>query len=307
MTVRDLRRVAERQMGLVTASQLHEHLSVRAARTALERGWLVRVRPHVFRLGGTPASWFQSVMAALLVAGPGAAASHATAAAIWQMPGFAASTATAIHLTVPRGRRPQLRGLRVHSTLVLLEPHIVSAGLLPTTSVERTLCDLDGTVGEQQLARLVDEMLLRRMTTVDALVAAYHRLRRGSRPSRAMGRILADRGGEWERAESRGEARLVRWLVAAGLPRPVQQHEIGGSRVDLAYPAARLFIEFDGFEVHTTREHFERDRRRDNALRLVEGATVLRYTWRSTREEVVREVAAALGQAGVVAALRGAG
>jgi hypothetical protein len=28
----------------------------------------------------------------------------------------------------------------------------------------------------------------------------------------------------------------VRWLREAGLPEPVQQHEIGGYCVDLAYP-----------------------------------------------------------------------
>ncbi len=43
-------------------------------------------------------------MAAVLAGGDGAAASHDTAAALWEMPGFRAGIGTALHVTVPVGR-----------------------------------------------------------------------------------------------------------------------------------------------------------------------------------------------------------
>ncbi len=60
-----------------------------------------------------------------------------------------------------------------------------------------------------------------------------------------------------------------------------------------------MFLEYDGFEAHRTRTAFDGDRRRAHALALVAGATVLRFTSASTREEVVRDVTAALERAAV--------
>lgn len=64
------------------------------------------------------------------------------------------------------------------------------------------------------------------------------------------------------RAESPMETRLR--LVRAGLPRPDVQYRVVNEygivlvRVDLAYPSARLTIEYDGSE-HYTRRRGERD------------------------------------------------
>jgi hypothetical protein len=55
-------------------------------------------------------------------------------------------------------------------------------------------------------------------------------------------------------------------------------------------------LEYDGFEAHTTREAFERDRQRQNDLQLI-GWRFLRYTWTDLRnrpQDVVREVKTAL-------------
>lgn len=49
--------------------------------------------------------------------------------------------------------------------------------------------------------------------------------------------------------------------------------------IDAAIPAARIAIEADGYEFHSTREAFENDRHRQNMLVLA-GWTVLRFTWR---------------------------
>jgi hypothetical protein len=165
------------------------------------------------------------------------------------------------------------------------------------TSIERTVCDLAGVIGERRLGRLVDELLVRRDLSLARLRTVHAEMVRGARPTRPLRQVLAERGVGWDRAESRPEAEIVEWLVAAGLPPPVQQHEVNGYRVDLAYPDQRVFIEYDGFDAHATRSRFDGDRQKANVLQLAAGATVLRYTSASTREEVVRQVTHALRRA----------
>jgi very-short-patch-repair endonuclease len=84
------------------------------------------------------------------------------------------------------------------------------------------------------------------------------------------------------RAESPPETRVRLHLVLAGL-RPVPQYDVADAsgrwlaRVDLAFPEARLAIEYDGRAVHERPGVFARDRQRQNAL-LSAGWVVLRYT-----------------------------
>ena len=65
---------------------------------------------------------------------------------------------------------------------------------------------------------------------------------------------------------------------------------------DLLFAAARLVVEFDGFEVHGTRQSFEADRIRQNRLVLA-GFRVLRYTWQRLQDDprgIVAEIKQAL-------------
>lgn len=83
-------------------------------------------------------------------------------------------------------------------------------------------------------------------------------------------------------AESPPESRLRVNLVLAGLT-PVPQYDVRTAdgrwlaRVDLAFPEARVAIEYDGKEVHSRVDVFARDRQRQNAL-VQAGWVVLRYT-----------------------------
>lgn len=83
------------------------------------------------------------------------------------------------------------------------------------------------------------------------------------------------------RAESPPESRLRLQLVLAGL-HPVPQFEVwdGGrflARVDLAFPALRIAIEYDGRAVHERADVFARDRQRQNDL-VRAGWAILRFT-----------------------------
>ena len=96
---------------------------------------------------------------------------------------------------------------------------------------------------------------------------------------------------------------MAHLLVGAGLPRPVQQHEIRTNgrtiRIDLAYPQARIAIEFDGWTYHSTRGAFDNDRARANELELL-GWTVLRFTTKSSDIAIVQTVRTALVRVGAV-------
>jgi very-short-patch-repair endonuclease len=295
MDIVEVRSIADRQLGLVTSRQVRNEIGERRMRTAVTSGWLVPVRRHVYRCAGTKLSWRHAVMAAVLVADPEEAwASHEAAAAVRGLSGFRMSAATAIDVSVRRGTRPRLKGIRVHECAVLPDAHVSIVDDVPVTSAGRTLCDLDGRLPEEKLARVVDDALVRKLLTIDELRATYQALRGGRRSIRTIGRILAVRGDEAGLADSVPEARLVRWLREAGLPEPQQQHRIDAYRVDLAFTDHGLLVEYDGFDAHTTRSAFDQDRRRQNELVLRSGLRVLRFTSASTREEVVRDVGLAL-------------
>jgi very-short-patch-repair endonuclease len=98
---------------------------------------------------------------------------------------------------------------------------------------------------------------------------------------------------DWERW-------LARVLQGSGLPAPVHQFpvDVGARRryLDLAYPAERVGLEFDGFAEHgLIRSTFDDDRMRENDLRLA-GWLVLRFTSRSTPVTIVETTRRALRQ-----------
>jgi very-short-patch-repair endonuclease len=55
------------------------------------------------------------------------------------------------------------------------------------------------------------------------------------------------------------------------------------ARVDFAWPDRRLIVEVDGYEWHSSREAFQRDRERQNRL-VQAGWTVLRFTVEDIRQ-----------------------
>ena len=57
-----------------------------------------------------------------------------------------------------------------------------------------------------------------------------------------------------------------------------------GYEVDFLWRAARLVVEVDGFAYHSTRQAFERDRRRDAELQAA-GFRVVRLTYRQILAE----------------------
>src|SRR3954453_21812743 len=103
--------LAERQHGLVTRSQLRDlGLGPGAIDYRVGSGALVVVRRGIYALGHSALRPQARPLAAVLGAGAGAALSHASAAAHWEV---RPSAATLIDVTVPRRIRGQC-GIRHH-------------------------------------------------------------------------------------------------------------------------------------------------------------------------------------------------
>ena len=121
---------------------------------------------------------------------------------------------------------------------------------------------------------------------------------------RNIGRHGSSRAGDLirasaDRADSAAERLLVRLLRDAGIDGWVLGHPFGRWRIDLAFPAAKVAVEVDGWAWHVDAERFRNDRRKGNAITRA-GWTLLRYTWHALDGEpveTVREIAGALTDA----------
>ncbi|GAA1742372.1 endonuclease domain-containing protein [Luedemannella helvata] len=137
---------------------------------------------------------------------------------------------------------------------------------MPVTTPLRTCWDLGRWLPVTDAVVLVDRFLQSGLVTAPEL-AAYAARRKGLHGAARFASVSSLVDG---RAESPQESRLRVALVLAGLPIPQVQwkiHDAAGfvARVDLAYPAWRIAIEYDGVW-HANADQLSRDRRRLNRL-----------------------------------------
>jgi len=177
--------LAETQHGLITRRQALElGLSERAVDRRLASGRWEPVFRGVFRLAGTERTWRQRVEAGCLKAGPGAVASHRSAANLRGWPALARW----IEITVPGHRQVAAGGMVVHRSIVPPEDR-ETLDRIPTTSAVRTLIDLAGEMPRERLGVLLDHALGHRFFTRAALERRLEQL--GTTGRRGAG-ILAE-------------------------------------------------------------------------------------------------------------------
>ncbi len=162
------------------------------------------------------------------------------------------------------------------------------------TSVARTLADCSGHLSLGQLARALDDALVRNLVAHAAVDDVATRL--GPAPGRCISQLrllVAERGPEADTAGSRPEMRMFRVLRDAGLPEPASQHPVatqgGKFFIDLSYPNRCLALEYQGFDPHRTRSAFDRDHRRARML-VAAGWTVLFFTSADSDADIVKAV-----------------
>ncbi len=205
-------------------------------------------------------------------------------------------------VTIPHRLSNRFGAVVVHESTDLFLEHITTVDGLPTTTVARTIFDLARDKSLSELRRVTDDALTRRKLGPEDLGLVLTRIGRRGRPGTASIRMLVtELSVQLVAPESELERKAIALLNQAGLPSPVLQFDLPwrtdtSGRVDLAYPIARLIVELDGRQWHSTAESFQRDRRRDNLAQL-DGWIVLRFTWEDvTRRprETVAQVRSAL-------------
>jgi hypothetical protein len=95
---------------------------------------------------------------------------------------------------------------------------------------------------------------------------------------------------------SKFERRFREAVEAAGLPAPSMNFNAFGFELDAYWPGLRFAVELDLFETHGSRAAFERDRRRQEELKLL-GIEMIRVTAPRLKREpnaVMRNLAALL-------------
>lgn len=275
--------LATRQYGVASRAQL---LGLGATRRGiehrLERRQLHRVHRGVYAVGHRALAEEAWLMAAVLLAGPGAALGHRTAAAHW---GLLAWAGRVVEVIAARRCRACSR-VRVHQSALPIDEVTVVRGVRVTT-VPRTLLDLAAVLNRRQLERAITEAEVRRLYDPLSLpdLLARHPRRRGAAMIRAI--LGAGRIGEGI-TRSELEERFRALLDRAGIERPrvnaaLDLAGVGWIEVDCMWAAERLIVELDGRGAHDTSRAFERDRRRDRALQAA-GWRVVRITWRELHE-----------------------
>jgi predicted transcriptional regulator of viral defense system len=204
-----LRRVARRQLALITHEQARRVLTANQIKHRVRRGELERVREGVLRVAGAPESWEQHLLAACLAGGPHATASFRSAAWHWRLVGFDAPET--LEITVPRSRRARLPGVNVHDTRVTGRVHRGRHNGIPITTVARTLCDVTASVPWWVVEQAVDDALRRKLTSLSLLERVFLDLaNKGRRRSTVMRAILEARLPGFDPGGSDPELKILR-------------------------------------------------------------------------------------------------
>ncbi|MFC0007105.1 endonuclease domain-containing protein [Micromonospora siamensis] len=149
---------------------------------------------------------------------------------------------------------------------------------LPVTTPVRTAFDLGRQAPRVEALVAVEALLHRRVVRLPAL-RSFADTHAGWPGAALLREVLALAE---PLSESPMETRLRLLLIEAGLGPLVAQHDVLDQRgrfvgrVDLAWPALRVAVEYDG-DHHRERAHFRQDVSRLNALRAA-GWLVLRFT-----------------------------
>jgi len=290
--------IQRRQHGLITVAQsMAVGLTEDQVRDLYRRGVWAMEREGVYAPAGAPPTAERAILAAVLAADGPAWGSHETSGWLWwpariQQPDM-------IELLRPLGRHVRMEGVRGHRSGALFSADLTKTRRIPVTTPERTAVELSGRLSAPQLGRLVDDGLRRRILTLPRLRSCAARL--DTAPGRRLSvvhAVLGERLPGYDPGDSDLETRVLRMIVGAGLPPPVQQHRVrirGKTfKLDLAYPDLLSGFEIDSWKYHGQRSPFTDDRTRRNLLELA-GWSVYQFTDSHSDAHILDVVRSVLG------------
>lgn len=221
---------------------------------------------------------------------PHAVLSHATAAEVlgWPLPLRLLHARTGVlHCRVaPSAPRRAGPGVRVHRPLPRM---IQRARGIPAASTGDVLCDIAPALTHDELVAVMDHIIGPCATgaflTRESLGTAIAAMAGADGVARVRAALPEVR----ERVESPRETHLRLLLLREGFAEPEIDVHVRAEgcrapyRLDLAYPEARIAIEYDGDWHRTDRDRFQRDRRKDDVLH-EHGWRVVRVTAADLRD-----------------------
>lgn len=294
-----LAELAGRQHGVVSIRQLIGPIgySRRSVSRAAASGRLHRLHSGVYAVGHTCLSNRGEAMAAVLACGPGALLSHYSAAWMW---GIAKVPAAPFHVTGPVARRRRLP-IRIHRSRCLTDRDRAHREGVPVTALPRTVLDMAALVEFGWLQRMLERSEEMDLFDLGAFEELIDRTR-GHHGWGRMRRAIAFHNPvvPWTRSEF--ERHFCAAVLKAGLPRPSMNYFESGFELDAYWPEARFAVELDAYATHGSRTAFERDRLRQEDLKL-HGIEMTRVTdVRFAREpgSVLDRIRRLLSQRGVV-------
>jgi hypothetical protein len=276
-----LAEIATDQYGVVSTRQLSElGYSRKLVAREVDRGRLHPLHRGVYAVGHRRLTWHGRCLAAVLAAEAietdevtwPSVASHSSAAWLWGLLRYRPET---IHITAPIRRRAK-REFKVHFSSCLADEDRAAREGIPVTSVPRTLLDLAVTSRPAQLERYLEraeEQKLFDLIAVETLLARAG----GHRGRGRLRRAIAIYRPDLAFTRSRLERRFLALIRKAGLPAPAMNFNLAEFELDAYWEAERFAVELDVYETHGTRAAFERDRLRQEELKLI-GIEMIRIT-----------------------------
>jgi very-short-patch-repair endonuclease len=274
--------VALRQRGPVSHRQLRAlGFSGSAIQRRVAAGYLHVIHRGVYAVGHAALGKEGRLMAAVLAGGAGALVSHRSAAAMHGVIDDSRATVDVVTAT----RRRRRGGIGFHRSRTLHPDDRSEIDGIPVTSLARTLLDLAEVVPPRRLDYAVEQADRQGRLDLRALNDVIRRNggRRGVSP---LKKAIASLHPEAKHAHRGLESDFLRFCREHELPDPTMNVAIGEFTVDAVWKRQRLVVELDSWTEHRGRTAFEKDRRRDAALRLA-GYTIVRVTDRWMREDPV--------------------
>jgi hypothetical protein len=287
--------LADEQSGVVSRRQLLD-----IGWTSSEIGHRVRsgrwqtLHPGVYATFTGEVGFEARVWGALLFAGPGALASHSTAA---RLQGLIDRDPDVIDITIPHGARiASTPSLRVHRSRGVENRRRPGASIAQTRVEDTTLDLVNASARPDHAIGWLTRACQRRLTTPPRLLDAAQ-LRARCRWRSLLLQVLADV------ADGVASALELAYRNNVARPHGLPTGAAGartsvrgvGQYVDVWYRRFRLRIELEGLAWHPEDARW-RDARRDNVA-VLDGDVVLRYDWRAVVGrpcETATEVAAVL-------------
>jgi hypothetical protein len=179
-------------------------------------------------------------MVAVLAGGEGAALSHRSAAALWEI---GAEQPGRIDVSVRRRCELRRPGIRFHGRPTLSAKDIVLRDDIPVTAPVQTLVDLATELEPLEVERAVNDADKRGL--VDPEVLREELARFGGEPGVGPLRVLLDKLF-FQLSDSDLEIYFRRIVKTTKLPMPLSKQRVNNYEVDFFWPELGLVVETDG-------------------------------------------------------------